>query len=350
MNRRLENSAPLGHCVAAALVASVSLLMAPVAMAQATLKAIKDRGHLICGVNPGTPGFSYSNSTGKFHGLDVDYCRAIASAIFSDANKAKQVPLSPSVRFTALQAGEVDVLTRNSGFNVTRNTKMGLQGGPVNFYAGQAFMVKKSMGIKSAKELDNATLCAPQGSTIELNTADYARANNIKIKLLSFDSGDEAQKAYLSGRCDVYSSDNGSLAAIRSELPNPEDHELLPEVISREPNVAFTRQGDEQFSNIVKWVFYVTINSEDLGITSQNVDDIKRNTNNAEIKRMLGVEGDIGPMLGLDKDWAYNIIKQVGNYGESYERYFGSGSKLKLPRGLNSLWRNGGLMYSPPFI
>ena len=335
--------------VSGVLVASAIILSAPNAHAQATVNAIKQRGFLLCGVDPGIPGFSYQDASGKWHGLDVDLCRATAAAIFGDARKVEYRPLTAKARFVALQSGEIDLLVRNSGFNYTRNTQMGLEGAAINFYAGLVFMVKKSLGVKSAKEFSGATLCTIQGSTIETNTADFARANKIKLNTVSVETSDEAQKAYLAGRCDIMCNDNGSLAAIRSKLPNPDEHVILPEMICREPNAAFTRQGDERFTILVKWSHYAMVAAEDLGVTSANVDQIREKGNDPEVKRLLGVEGDLGPMMGLDNKWAYNIIKQVGNYGESYERYFGMGSDLKLPRGLNALWREGGIMYAPPF-
>ena len=332
-----------------ALVVTAFMLFTSTASAQQTLAAIKQRGSLICGVDPGVPGFAYQDANGKYQGLDVDLCRAVAAAIFGDANKVDYRPLTAKARFAALQAGEIDLLVRDSGFNFVRNTQLGLEGAAINFYAGLAFMVKKSLGVKSAKEFNGATLCSIQGSTIETNTADFARANNIKLNVVSFETSDEAQKAYLAGRCDIMCDDNGSLAGVRSKLPNPDEHVILPERISREPNAAFTRQGDEKFTILVKWTHYAMVAAEDLGITSANVDEMRTKGADPEGKRLLGVEDDFGPMMGLDKAWAYNVIKQVGNYGEAYERHFGMSSPLKLPRGLNALWRDGGLQYAPPF-
>ncbi len=333
----------------AASAAILLLSFAPEAAAQATVAAVKQRGTLICGVDPGVPGFAFQDASGKYQGLDIDLCRATAAAIFGDAQKVKYVPLTAKARFPALQSGEIDLLVRDSGFNYTRNTQMGLQGAAINFYAGLVFMVKKSLGVKSGKEFNGATLCAIQGSTIETNTSDFARANKIKINIVSYETSDESVKAYLAGRCDILCDDNGSMAAMRSTFKNPDDHVILPEMISREPNAAFTRQGDELFTNIVKWSHYAMVTAEDLGVSSKNVDEMREKGNDPEMKRLLGVEGDFGPMMGLDRYWAYNIIKQVGNYGESYEKYFGMSSPLQLPRGMNALWRDGGLMYSPPF-
>jgi len=334
---------------AGVLLASAIMLFAHNADAQATLAAIKQRGSLLCGVDPGVPGFAFQDKNGKYQGLDIDLCRAVAAAIFGDANKVDYRPLTAKARFAALQSGEIDLLVRDSGFNFTRNTQLGLEGAAINFYAGLAFMVKKSLGVKSAKEFNGATLCSIQGSTIETNTADFARANKIKLNTVSFETSDEAQKAYLAGRCDIMCDDNGSLAGIRSQLPNPDEHVILPERISREPNAAFTRQGDEKFTILVKWSHYAMVAAEDLGVTSANVDEMRAKGTDPEMKRLLGVEDDFGAMIGLDKSWAYNIIKQVGNYGEAYERHFGMSSPLKLPRGLNALWREGGLQYAPPF-
>jgi general L-amino acid transport system substrate-binding protein len=345
------STAPFHRCGVLAASACVVALLGFTSQvgAQQTAGAIKQRGILICGVDPGIPGFAFQDTSGKYQGLDVDLCRATAAAIFGDAEKVKYAPLTATARFPALQSGEIDLLVRDSGFNFTRNTQMGLQGAAINFYAGLVFMVKKSLGVKSAKELNGATLCAIQGSTIETNSTDFARANNITINVLSYATSDESIKAYLAGRCDVLCDDNGSIAAIRSTFKNPEDHVILPEMISNEPNAAFTRQGDEQFTNIVKWSHNAMVLAEVLGVTSKNVDEMREKGTNPEMKRLLGVEGDLGPMLGLDRYWAYNIIKQVGNYGESYEKYFGMSSPLKLPRGMNSLPRDGGLMFSPPF-
>ena len=329
--------------------ASISAAAVSPAAAQATLQTIKQRSTLICGVDPGDPGMAYRDAQGQYKGLDIDYCRAVAAAIFGDANKVKFEPMTAQARFAALSAGEIDVLIRDSGLDFSRDNSLGLDGAATNFYAGQGFIVKKSSGIAHAKDLNGGTLCTTQGSTIELNTAEYARANHITIKVLGFQTLDESLKAFLAGRCDTYSDDNGSIAGVRSSMSNPDDYVILPEIISREPNTSFVRKGDENFEHIVKWVHLAMVDAEDLGVTSKNVDELRRTTGDDEIKRLLGVEGDLGSQLGLSKDWAYNIIKQVGNYGESYDANMGDGSPLKLPRGLNALWRNGGMQYSPQF-
>jgi general L-amino acid transport system substrate-binding protein len=335
--------------LAAAVPACFALAIASPAQAQATLQTIKQRGTLICGVDPGDPGMAYRDAQGQYKGLDIDYCRAIAAAIFGDANKVKFEPMTAQARFAALSAGEIDFLIRDSGLDFSRDNSLGLDGAATNFYAGQGFIVKKSSGIAHAKDLNGGTLCTTQGSTIELNTAEFARANHITIKVLAFQTLDEALKAFIAGRCDTYSDDNGSIAGVRSTMSNPDDYVILPEIISREPNTSFVRKGDENFEHIVKWVHYAMVDAEDLGVTSKNVDEMRKTTGNDEIKRLLGVEGDLGGQLGLSKDWAYYIVKQVGNYGESYDANLGEDSPLKLPRGLNALWRQGGMQYSPQF-
>jgi general L-amino acid transport system substrate-binding protein len=330
-------------------VVLIAVAAASPASAQATLQSIKQRGTLICGVDPGDPGMAYRDAQGQYKGLDIDYCRAVAAAIFGDASKVKYEPMTAQARFAALSAGEIDVLIRDSGLVFSRDNSMGLDGAATNFYAGQGFIVKKSSGIQHAKDLNGGTLCTVQGSTIELNTAEFARANNITIKVLGFQTLDESLKAFIAGRCDTYSDDNGSIAGVRSTMTNPDDYVILPEVISREPNTSFVRKGDENFEHIVKWVHYAMVDAEDLGVSSKNVDQMRKSSTNDEIQRLLGVQGDLGAQLGLGNDWAYNIIKQVGNYGESYDANVGEGSPLKLPRGENALWRNGGLQYSPQF-
>lgn len=312
-----------------------------------TLDDVKAKGFIQCGVSQGLPGFSNPDSSGGWTGIDVDVCRAVAAAVFGDAGKVKFSPLSAKERFTALQSGEVDVLSRNTTWTATRDTALGLNFAGVNYYDGQGFMVRKSLGVKSASELAGAAVCTNLGTTTELNVADYFRANNMDYKLVAFEKADEVVAAYDAGRCDVYTTDQSGLAAQRLKLSAPNDHIVLPEVISKEPLGPVVRHGDDQWFDIVKWTLFAMLESEEMGINSGNVDSMK-GSDNPGIKRMLGIEGDIGKNLGLSADWAYNIVKQVGNYGESFERNVGPKTPLQLPRGVNNLWNKGGLMYPMP--
>lgn len=333
----------------AGLVVSTTMLMgASLATgAEDTFEVIKQRGQLICGVDPGVPGFSMPDADGVYRGLDIDLCKAVATAILSDGDKIKYVPLSTSARFAALQSGEIDVLIRDSSWTFTRNTQMGLQYAGVNFFTGDGFLVKKSLGVTSATKLDGATVCAKQGTATEVNVQDFARKNSIKISVLNFEKQDEVLKAYMADRCDVYSDDTGSLAGLMTTFEKPDEHMVLPEVMLGQYLGPVTRQGDEKFTNIVRWAHYAMVSAEEFGVTQANVDEMRNTSHNPEVRRMLGVEDDYGGMLGLDKDWAYRIIKLVGNYGESYDRNFGEGSPLKLPRALNKQWYDGGLMWAP---
>ncbi|WP_386690026.1 amino acid ABC transporter substrate-binding protein [Lonepinella sp. MS14437] len=313
-----------------------------------TLDTVKQRGHVICGTTTGFAGFSAPDDKGEWKGLDVDLCKSVAAAVFGDATKFKTVPLNSQQRFTALQSGEIDVLTRNTTITQQRDTALGLQSPGVNFYDGQGFLVKKSLGVKSAKELDGATICLQTGTSNENTLADWARANNIKYTPVVFDQFNEVVNAFASGRCDVYSTDASGLASIRiSRLSNPDDYVVLPDLISKEPLAPFVRQGDSQWFNIVKWTLQAQFNAEELGLTSANVDE-KLKSENPNIQRLLGVTEGTGKNLGLDDKWAYNIIKQVGNYGESFDRNVGKDSPLNIPRGLNNLWTHGGLHYGLP--
>jgi general L-amino acid transport system substrate-binding protein len=307
-----------------------------------TIDAIKKRDQLICGVDTGIPGFAYQDSAGKWQGLDIAYCRAIAAAVLGDPEKVKYVGTTAKVRFSVLQSGEIDVLIRDSTHTLTRNTDLGLATGAVNFFTGQAFMVKKSLGVAHVKELNGATICLITGTTLELNIADYGRANNIKINTLLFERPEEAFAAAEAGRCDGYTDDGGSVAAARSAMKNPKDWVILPELISREFLGSYTRQGDERWSILVKWVHMAMLEAEVLGITKANVDDIKKTATNPEVRGFLGLENDYGKFLGVDNDWAYRIVKAVGNYGENYDLYFGP---LELPRSWNKLYKDGGLQY-----
>jgi general L-amino acid transport system substrate-binding protein len=312
-----------------------------------TLATVKNRGTLNCGANGTLAGFGLPDAQGKWTGLDVDVCRAIAAAIFNDVNKVKFVPLSAKDRFTALQSGEVDVLIRNTTWTSSRDTSLGLNFTGVDYYDGQGFMVRKSLKVNSALELGDASVCVQQGTTTELNLADYFRAHNMKLKTVTFATANEAVKAYDAGRCDAYTTDASGLYAERLRTANPNDHIVLPEIISKEPLGPAVRHGDDQWFDIVKWVFFAMINAEELGITQKNVDEMTKSTN-PEIKRFVGTEGNYGEQLGLTKDWAVRIVKAVGNYGEAFDRNVGAGSPLKIDRGLNRLWTKGGIQYAPP--
>ena len=312
-----------------------------------TLKAVKDRGILNCGANGTLAGFGLPDAQGKWTGLDVDFCRAIAAAVLNDAEKVKYVPLSAKDRFTALQSGEVDVLARNTTWTSSRDTSLGLNFTGVNYYDGQGFMVRKSLKVNSALELNGASVCVQQGTTTELNLADYFSANKMQLKSVTFATANEAVKAYDAGRCDAYTTDASALYAERLRVTDPNDHIILPEIISKEPLGPAVRHGDDQWFDIVKWTLFAMMNAEELNISSKNVDEALKSTN-PEIKRFVGTEGNFGEQLGLSKDWAVRIVKQVGNYGESFERNVGLGSTLKIERGLNKLWTKGGIQYAPP--
>ncbi len=312
-----------------------------------TLDDVKKKGFIQCGVSQGLPGFSNPDSSGNWTGIDVDVCRAVAAATLGDASKVKYSPLSNKERFTALQSGEIDMLSRNTTWTATRDSVLGLNFAGVNYYDGQGFMVRKSLGVKSAMELAGAAVCTSLGTTTELNVADFFRANNMEYKLVAFEKADEVVAAYDAGRCDVYTTDQSGLAAQRLKLSSPNDHTVLPEVISKEPLGPVVRHGDDQWFDIVKWTLFAMQESEEMGINSGNADAMK-SSDNPGIKRMMGTEGDVGKNLGLGSDWAYNIVKQVGNYGESFEAHVGPNTPLQLPRGVNNLWNNGGLMYPMP--
>ncbi|MCT4657243.1 MAG: amino acid ABC transporter substrate-binding protein [Cohaesibacter sp.] len=313
----------------------------------ATLDDVKSKDGVQCGVSQGLPGFSNPDAQGNWTGLDVDFCNAVAAAIFGDASKAKFSPLSAKERFTALQSGEIDVLPRNTTWTMTRDTALGLNFAGVNYYDGQGFMVRKSLGVTSAKELSGASVCTNTGTTTELNVTDYFRTNNMELELVQFEKADEVVQAYDGGRCDVYTTDASGLYAQRLKLTKADEHVVLPEIISKEPLGPVVRQGDDQWFNINKWVLFAMVNAEELGVTQANVDEMK-GSKNPSIRRLLGVEGSFGENLGLSNDWAYNVIKAVGNYGESFDRNVGPKTPLGIDRGVNALWSNGGLMYAPP--
>jgi general L-amino acid transport system substrate-binding protein len=318
------------------------------AMAGQDLDAVKKRGSLICGVTTGVAGFASADSQGKWTGLDVDLCHAVAVAIFGDGDKLKIVPTTAQQRFTALQSGEVDLLARNTTWTLTRDTALGFDFTGINYYDGQGFMVPKKLGVKSAKQLNGATVCVAPGTTTELNLADYFRANKMTFKPVVIEKLEEVRGAFFSGRCDVYTTDASALYSTRvANAPNPDDYIILPEIISKEPLGPLVRHGDNQFGDIVRWTLFAQIEAEEYGITSKNVDEMLKSDNPA-IKRILGVSPGMGKALGVDEKWVYNIVKQVGNYGESFDRNVGMGSPLKVARGLNALWTQGGLLYAPP--
>ena len=340
------------HKTSWAVVAGLAAIFTSTgAMAGKDLDAVKARGNLSCGIGQGTAGFMLQDSQGKWVGLDVDVCRAVSAAIFGDSEKVKYVPLSAQQRFTALQSGEVDILSNNTTITLTRDTALGLDFTAVTYYDGQGFLVNKKLGVKSAKELNGATVCVQPGTTTELNLADYFRANKMTFKPVVIEKVEDIRAAFFSGRCDVYTTDASGLYSTRAaNVPAPAtaaDFIVLPEIISKEPLAPAVRHGDNQFADIVRWTQYAMIEAEEYGINSKNVDEMLK-SDNPSIKRILGVTPGMGKALGVDEAWVVNIVKQVGNYGESFERNVGSGSPLKIERGLNKLWTQGGLQYAPP--
>ncbi|MGI9382004.1 MAG: amino acid ABC transporter substrate-binding protein [Methyloligellaceae bacterium] len=332
--------------LAAALIAAVLGWNSPSAIAS-TLQEVKAKGFIQCGVHQGLPGFASASDNGNWKGMDVDVCRAMAAAVFGDPAKVKFTPLSAQERFTALLSGEIDVLARNTTWTMTRDTKYGLNFAGVTYYDGQGFMVRKKLGISSALELSGATVCIQKGTTTELNAADFFTTKKMPYKLVGFEKADETVQAYDAGRCDVFTSDASQLYAMRLKLTNPDEHMVLPEIISKEPLGPVVRQGDDQWFNLVRWTCFAILNGEELGVTSQNVDAMKSSPSPA-IRRLLGVDGEFGKMLGVDNEWAYRIIKLVGNYGEIFERNVGQSSPLNIARGVNALWSKGGIQYAPP--
>jgi general L-amino acid transport system substrate-binding protein len=330
------------------LVGLLLALGSSLAHAGPTFDAVKQRGEVNCGVNTGLAGFALPDDKGVWRGLDVDVCRAIAAAMFGDAGKVRFVPLTAQQRFTALQSGEIDVLSRNTTWTSQRDIELGINFAGVDYYDGQGFLIAKSTGVKSAKELSGAAVCVLAGTTTELNLADYFRANKMNFKPVVIEKNEELAQAFFSNRCDAITSDSSQLAAIRTAYaPKPDDYVILPEIISKEPLGPAVRHGDDQWFDLVKWSLFAMIEAEEKGITSKNVDTFK-DTADPEIKRMLGMTPGLGKAMGVDDRWAYQIVRQVGNYGESFERNVGMGSKLKLERGLNALWTKGGLMYAMP--
>ena len=342
LNHKLSRLA-LGTLLAAGALTSLP------AFAGKTVDAIKARGQLVCGVSTGLAGFSAADSQGNWSGLDVDVCKAIAAAMLGDAGKVKYVPLSAQQRFTALQSGEIDILSRNTTWTLTRDASLGMSFTGTTYYDGQGFMVTTKSKIKSAKQLKGATVCVQSGTTTEKNLTDYSRANNLGIKPVVFEKLEATNAAYFAGRCLAYTTDASGLASIRNkEAKDPKEHIILPELISKEPLGPSVRRGDDEFFAIAKWVVYALIEAEDYGITSKNVDELAKSSTDPVVGRVLGTTEDTGKLLGLDKTWAAQAIKAVGNYGEVFERNVGPKSPLGLPRGMNNLWSNGGIMYAPP--
>lgn len=328
------------------VVAATTDTVQPI-VTRSTLEIVRERGYVQCGVSQGLPGFSNLDDAGDWRGIDVDICRAVAAAVFGDATKARFTPLSAKERFTALQFGEIDVLTRNTTWSFTRDTTLGLDFAGINYYDGQGFLVRKESGFKSIMELNGAVICANTGTTTELNVADFFRSNRMAYSIVAFEKSDEVVAAYDGGRCDAYTTDASGLYSERLKLRNKDDHVVLPEVISKEPLGPAVRQGDDQWADIVRWSLYAMLEAEELGVHSGNVREMKQ-SDNPGIRRLLGVEGGFGETLGLSNEWAADIVVQVGNYGESFERSVGVNTPLGIPRGLNALWKDGGLQYSPP--
>jgi general L-amino acid transport system substrate-binding protein len=327
------------------IVLAVLLSLAGSAWGQSTLDTVRSRGAVLCGVNTGLAGFSQPDSKGVWKGIDVDLCRGIAAAVFGDASKVRYVPATTQQRFTSLQSGEVDVLSRNTTWSFQRDTALGFNFAGVSFYDGQGFMVWRKLNVKSAKQLNGATICVQPGTTTELNLADYFRANRMTFKPVVIDKLEEVLNAYFAGRCDVFTTDVSGLVSTRgSRAPNAADHVILPEVISKEPLGPLVRHGDDRWFDIVKWTLFAMIEAEEMGLTSKNIDQALQSKDPA-VQRFVGASGDLGKMMGLDNKWAYNIVKQVGSYGESFEANL---KPLGFERGQNALWKDGGLMYAPP--
>jgi general L-amino acid transport system substrate-binding protein len=332
-----------------AAIAATALAAAAPAFAGKTLDAIKQRGQLVCGVNTGLAGFSQADSQGAWTGLDVDICKAVAAAILNDASKVKYVPLTAQQRFTALQSGEIDILSRNTTFTLTRDASLGLNFLHPTYYDGQGFMVPVKTKVKSAKNLKGATVCVQSGTTTEKNLTDYSRANKLDLKPIVFEKQEAATGAYFSGRCVAFTTDASGLASIRNkDAKDPKEHIILPELISKEPLAPAVRRGDDEFESIAKWVIYGLIEAEEYGITQANVDQMKSSSQDPVVMRIVGTSEDTGKLVGLDKEWLVRAIKAVGNYGEIFERNVGPKTPLALPRGLNSQWNKGGLQYAPP--
>jgi general L-amino acid transport system substrate-binding protein len=323
-------------------------MMSAGAHASSALDAVKKKGFVQCGVNSGLPGFSVADKKGKWTGIDVDFCRAVAAAVLNDADAVKYTPLTAKERLTALQSGEIDVLSRNTTWTASRDTALGVNFVGVTYYDGQGFMVKKSLGVNNAKELDGASICILAGTTTELNAADFFRTNKMAYRPVVFDAADQTVKGFEANRCDALTSDQSQLYGLRVKLADPDSAMVLPNVISKEPLGPVVRQGDDQWFNVVKWTLFALVNAEEYGVTSANVDQMAKSSTNPNVKRLLGVESKIGEGMGLSNAWAYQAIKQVGNYGEMFERNVGKQTPLGIERGLNALWTDGGLQYAPP--
>lgn len=328
-----------------ALGAAVSLAAA--SATAATLGDVKEKGHIQCGVSQGLPGFSQPDDQNRWTGLDVDFCRAVAAAVFNDPEAVRFTPLTAKDRFTALQSGEVDILSRNTTWTMSRDTQLGLKFAGVTYYDGQGFMVRKDLGLTSAKELGGASVCTQTGTTTELNLADYFRKNNMDYEVVAFENNAEVIAAYDASRCDVFTTDASGLYATRLKLASPDEHMVLPEVISKEPLGPVVRQGDDEWFNVVKWTYFALLNAEEFGMTQENIDSMM-DSDNPAIRRFVGVEGSYGEAIGLSNDWAVNIIKGVGNYGEIFARNVGPETPLNIERGVNALWTEGGIQYGMP--
>ncbi len=329
------------------MLTAVAVALGASAAQAATMDDVKSKGYVVCGVTGGVPGFSAPDASNNWSGLEVDYCKAMAAAIFDDPSKVRYTPLTSTERFAALSSGQVDVLSRTTTWTMSRDTTLGVVFTGTMFYDGQGFMVRKADKIASAKDLSGAAICIESGTTTELNAADFFAANKLEYKPIVFVSQDETVKAFEDGRCDVYTTDSSALAAERSKFAKPEDYAILPEIISKEPLGPAVRAGDDTWMKFSRWVYYAIVNAEELGVTKANVEEMKK-SENPEIKRLLGVEGDFGTPLGLDKEWAYKILKHVGNYGDMYEAHVGPKTPIGLERGLNALWKDGGIQYAPP--
>ncbi|MBA3520724.1 MAG: amino acid ABC transporter substrate-binding protein [Rhizobiales bacterium] len=328
-------------------IAGAALAISAASASAATLDDVKAKGFVQCGVNSGLPGFAMPNDAGEWTGFDIDYCKAVAAAIFGDPNMVKFTPLSAKERFTALQSGEIDVLIRNTTWTMERDTSLGLSFVGVNYYDGQGFVVRKELNLASAKDLADASICVQTGTTTELNMADYFRTNNIAYNPVVFEQLTETNQAYDTGRCDALTTDASGLYATRLQFANPDDHVVLPDIISKEPLGPSVRSGDDQWFDVIRWTHFALLNAEELGVTQANVEEMKT-SENPEIRRVLGVEGTFGEGIGLANDWVANIVKGVGNYGEIFERNIGEATPLKIARGQNALWNAGGLQYAPP--
>jgi general L-amino acid transport system substrate-binding protein len=344
----MTQSKPLTRWLAMGLIAGIAALSAAPASAQATLDTVKKRGKLLCGVSPVAPGFSYADDKGVRRGFDVDVCRAVSAAVFGEPDKVEYVPLNTNVRFQAVQSGEVDILSRQNTWSFSRDTSLGLDFGPVVFYDGQGLMAPAKLNVKSAAELANAAICLLPGTTTLQNLEDYFRPKNVKYESVVFENSDEWRNAFFNGRCDAITTDRSDLASVRAIANDPEQYVVLPETISKEPLAPAIRQNDPNWRDIVNWTVYALIAAEEKGITQANVES-QLKSEDPEIQRMLGANGDFGKMLNLDNKWAFNIIKSLGNYGEVFDRNLGPKTRLGLTRGPNKLWTEGGLLYSPPF-